>query len=155
MPYSSVRASSTHTRPGGASTGGERWPTGRGPREDRGEDWGGPRAGVEGAGCRPLRGYDPGGVKRWPHLGPYPIPAPPGKSSVPRRRASTSSLQLLCPLNSAPFSKVRPHPHPTPLHLAPPSNLSPFLWFPHRTCSKDPLTAAALGAGRRNVNGPL
>ena len=29
--------------------------------------------GWEGPGCRPLRGCDPGGVTRWPHLGPYPI----------------------------------------------------------------------------------
>lgn len=55
-----------------------------------------------------------------PQLSP---PSPPGKSSAPRRRANTSSLRLLCPVNSEPSSKVRLHPYFPGPHLVLHANL--------------------------------
>lgn len=133
MPFSSVRASLTLTRPGGASTVGESQPTAEDP-EEAGErmGWGTALAKVwswEGAwvwvgeGGWPRRGEMPS-LTRVPA---HPPPPPPGRSSVPRRRANTSSLQLFCPVNSASSSEVRPRRCPPRPPKAPPPNLNPFL----------------------------
>lgn len=90
----------------------------------------GPTQGWKGRGAGPG-----GGVTREEEALASPLAPtlslPPGSHQPAPLRSINMFLQLLCPLNSQRlFSKVRPHPHPTPLHLAPPSNLSPSCGFP-------------------------
>lgn len=150
MPCFSVRASLTPTRPGGASTVGESQPTSEDP----------PRvaslAGVwrwEGAQLVREDGQGKGAVPGLTRSPAHSPPPPSGKSSVPRRRANTSSLQRLCPVNSAPFSEVRPRPCP----FGPPPGLTPrpepLPAVPHPSGHRGgmPLVVAAsrLGAPRK------